>query len=90
MAQRRYYKVNKDLTERSKQRKQLLKDVGFVFKVNRRGPRLIPINGRDKRGISTRIQDMDDFVGFMVENEAIISEKDKIDAWRARFSVYQK
>lgn len=90
MAQRRYYKLNTSLTERSAQRLQLLKEVGFVFKVSKRGPRLISLNGRDKRGNTTSIRDMDDFVGYMVENEDAISEKEKVDAWRERFSVYQK
>jgi hypothetical protein len=47
-------------------------------------------NGRDRRGNTTNVCDMDDFVEFMVENEDRISEEEKLDAWRQRFSVYER
>lgn len=95
MSQRRHFNKNKVLTPRFQHRYQLLQDIGFLFRVDRRGPRMVSLrkvngNGRDRRGNTTNVCDMDDFVEFMVENEDRISEEEKLDAWRQRFSVYER
>jgi hypothetical protein len=35
-------------------------------------------------------KDMDNFVGFMIDNKNELSEVEKREAWKMRFSVYQK
>jgi len=87
MAQRRYYKLNKGLTQRHKERRQLLNRAGFVFSVDRRGPRMAKLKERSK---DKNIKDMDNFVGFMIDNKNELSEVEKREAWKMRFSVYQK
>lgn len=89
MAQRRYFKEKKDLTERHRLRHKRLREAGFSFNVDRRGPRMAKlVNSNSPRRNS--IEDMDDFVGFLVKNEDVISEKEMSDAWKLRFSIYQK
>jgi cobalamin biosynthesis protein CbiD len=87
MAQRRYYKLNKGLTQRHKERRQLLNRAGFAFSVDRRGPRMAKLKERSK---DKNIKDMDNFVGFMIDNKNELSEVEKREAWKMRFSVYQK
>lgn len=92
MSQRRHFqrKNVQRLSPRFQHRYQLLQEIGFVFRVDRRGPRMRSL-GRDRRGNNTSgIRDMDDFVEFLVENEDRISEEEKLNAWKERFRVYEK
>jgi len=89
MAQRRYFKEKKALTERHRLRRKRLQEAGFSFTIDRRGPRMAKLVKSSSRRRNS-IEEMDDFVGFLVKNEDLISEKEKSDAWKLRFSIYQK
>jgi hypothetical protein len=90
MAQRRYFSQNKSFSIRQMQRRDLLKDAGFVFRVDRRGPRMSKMNFNGEiKSRSKQIDEMEDFVGFMIANDKQLSEKDKREAWKKRFSVYE-
>ena len=87
MAQRGYFTKTTNLNDRHRRRYEKLHEAGFVFRVDRRGPRMAKLQ-KNNRG--RNLQEMDNFIAFMVENKDRISEDEKIDAWRTRFSVFQK
>ena len=87
MAQRGYFTKTTGLNDRHRRRYEKLKEADFVFRVDRRGPRMAKLQDNNRGG---SIQDMDDFVAFMIENKDRISEEEKRDAWKTRFSVFEK
>ncbi|KAL3778441.1 hypothetical protein HJC23_007662 [Cyclotella cryptica] len=95
MAQRRYYKlqsrkqgINK-LSLRHQHRVRLLEEVGFVFDVKRRGPRVSKIHqmSRCSQDGSNEVHAMEDFVGFVIENR--YTDEEKRQAWKLRFQLFQ-
>jgi len=83
-------------------RRQLLEDIGFVWRVGRRGPigaygelrrmKLRSDNNGEKFVSGDEIIDAVDFEKFMIERsdgDGGYSEEDKVKAWRRRFELFR-
>ena len=104
MQQRRQYTLQKTGKRSSfngsegKKRIQLLEDIGFTWRVDRRGPRGAYGSLRMmkehadvaiKGGTGNEILDATDFEQYLIEKSAEYSDREIRDAWRQRFELFK-
>ena len=98
MQQRRQYRLQCDGKKSSldgrvgAKRKQLLDDIGFVWRATRTTRRLcLPqTNGcKEKDEFKCEISSTSDFEGYMIERSSDLSDDDKRQIWLKRFELFR-
>jgi hypothetical protein len=102
MQQRRQYTLQQRGKKSSfdgpdgKKRKQLLDNIGFVWRVERRGPHGSIIGFRNRMQcnnvdgvVSDNLFDVNDFEKYMIERSEKYSDDDRRAAWRQRFECFR-
>lgn len=98
MQQRRQYRLQSDGKRSSldgrvgAKRKQLLDEIGFVWRATRTARRLcLPLNNEDneREEIKCDISSSSDFEGYMVERSNELSDDEKRRIWLKRFELFR-